>query len=232
MTALNPHRYYRNEIVDNNYGTGISRNNHADWVVYVKTDRLSKNKLHCVTTGANQDIYRYDGDIQVSAGDIHDKPRCLKTGSVKNKPKSSTITISYTAIKPVANMTVPDKLYHYVCTADAQTIRNNKQILPSSISGQSSGVIIGNGILLSSMNPNRYYRKEILQDIYDDQCPANCADNVVVVVSVNQLIDINKLFMFERCPWKSDLFYYNGGVLPVQPNNVMDKPRCAKPTKK
>ncbi|XP_054152770.1 protein shank-like [Oppia nitens] len=213
MTSMDPYSYYRNEIVQNNYGSG-SRTNYADWVVFIYTDKLVKTKLHRVTTRANQDIYRYEDDVSVSPSDIHDKPQ-------RQKKSKSQSTVTYSGVQPVTNMeTVPKTLYHYVCTADAQAIKNNKKILPGRITGQAA-----NGVLLSSMEPGQFNRDDIKQDIFDGKCPINCVDNVVQVASGQ--LDSSQLHQFTR-QGKYDLYYYDTTITVQQPD-VMDKPRCMKP---
>ncbi len=50
----------------------MDRDNYADWVVYIKTSELWKFRLHQEKTADNQDIYRYEDEINVSSSDIHD----------------------------------------------------------------------------------------------------------------------------------------------------------------
>lgn len=75
---MEPDRYYRSEILYNNYGDKLppSFQNRADYCVKVRSSRLIKDRLKRIHLSSDRLIYLYDGDIQVKEVDVYDKPTC------------------------------------------------------------------------------------------------------------------------------------------------------------
>ena len=78
LTTLKPEQYYRNEILQNNYGNDVrpDRQNRADYVCRVLINRIDANKLFEVKKEDGRHLYLYDGDIHINDYAVFDKPRC------------------------------------------------------------------------------------------------------------------------------------------------------------
>ena len=80
LTDLEPEKFFRYQILKNNYGGNYKQyKNRADWVVkvYEHCD-INMNKLKRVNVKGepNRRIFVYPDEIEVSGWQIIDKPRC------------------------------------------------------------------------------------------------------------------------------------------------------------
>ncbi|XP_054153614.1 uncharacterized protein LOC128952277 isoform X2 [Oppia nitens] len=121
-------------------------------------------------------------------------------------------------------------LYHYTTTAGADSIRLSGVIYPgNSVEPYGGGGEGGaQGVVLSSLSPDQYYRHEIVDRIHGPLATTsaaaqggrhNSADWLVEVYV--QTLDPNRLI-----PIKPDVYLYCGGPITVTANQVKDKPRC------
>lgn len=88
-----PERYYRNEILFNNYGDSTSAylKNRADYCVRVLPSKLIDKKLKKNQLCSGRLIYLYDGDIRVNELDVFDKPTCKRSPQTAQSGKISLI---------------------------------------------------------------------------------------------------------------------------------------------
>ncbi|XP_054152767.1 uncharacterized protein LOC128951545 [Oppia nitens] len=115
---------------------------------------------------------------------------------------------------------LPPILYHYTTTQGAHSIRRSLTIKPVKQIAENCD----KGVQLSAMDPNLYFRSEIVDNIYgggQSSGRGNAADECVVVYT-NQL-DPSRLR-----PVKQDLYVYTGTIKVVSAQNVIDKPRCVR----
>ncbi|CAG2104595.1 unnamed protein product, partial [Medioppia subpectinata] len=152
FTDLDPHYYFRNEILANNYGgIAASFKTNSDYVVIVNRSSLQQGLL----TQNNVDdrhIYCYANEVPVRPNQVFDKPTCRYS---------------------------PVDIYHYTSTAIAETIKRDGRIRPTD-NGQGIGKGVLLTELNPYANYRKEilannYGKDVPKEY------ANRADNVVVV---------------------------------------------------
>lgn len=79
LTDLDPYEFFRDEILENNYG-GIKSefHNRADWVVEITENNINMQLLRQVHVPGDTDrrIFVYPYFISIRPDQIYDKPRC------------------------------------------------------------------------------------------------------------------------------------------------------------
>lgn len=81
LNTMAPERYFRSEILQNNYGdhSSSSLQNKADYCVRVLSTKLIDKKLTKNQFVCGRLTYLYDGDIKVNEHDVFDKPTCKRS---------------------------------------------------------------------------------------------------------------------------------------------------------
>ena len=96
LNKMDPHQFFRNEILQNNYGRKMDdHQNKADYVVLVTEGQLNYRYLEEMKQN-NRHFFLYYKNINVSATQIFDKPKC----SSRNVQKACS---SYDGQNPYAN---------------------------------------------------------------------------------------------------------------------------------
>lgn len=91
---MTPERYYRNEILLNNYGENMpSRlSNRADYCVRVLSSKLIEEKLTKKQfQSSDRLIYLYKDNIRVKEHDVFDKPTCNREAETAQSRKTAIL---------------------------------------------------------------------------------------------------------------------------------------------
>lgn len=90
---MEPERFYRNEILSNNYGKSQPSylKNRADYCVRVLPSKLNQKNLVKLELPSERLIYLYKGDIRVKELDVFDKPVCNRDAQMTQSRKISLI---------------------------------------------------------------------------------------------------------------------------------------------
>lgn len=211
LSTLKPEDYSRDDILRSMYGKTIPPEfkNRADNVVSVDKSNMDASKLRKITPT----LYRYSGEIKVSANDVKDKPACNNRGSSwGTSTKSSSSGSNGSGSSSSDSQDYPQTMYHYTNQSTANSIISSRYIP------------FNGNVFLTTMKPSDYFRDEILKIIYgksyDRKQYAAFAD-WCIKVDVTEL-DANKL---NRSHSK---VYEYAGYIQVDPSDVMDKPICNK----
>ncbi|KAJ6621053.1 hypothetical protein Bhyg_17186, partial [Pseudolycoriella hygida] len=85
LTTLEPESYYRDEILQNNYGFPVPNHlrKNADHCVRVRSKQLIAEHLQKEQASGERLVYRYYKDIRVKETDVFDKPKCERSSPKK-----------------------------------------------------------------------------------------------------------------------------------------------------
>ena len=206
ITGLKPQDFYRDEILKRIYGNTYDPNKYATmayWCVIVNGNSFDKTKLR----SRQQDVFDYNGDIAINSWDVKDKPRCTK----------GTSTSTW-------NPADDNKyLYHYTNTAGARAIKAARFLKKSGSSGA-----FGVGVYMTDLKPTDFFRDDILKNNYGAINAAfkGHADWVVRVDKTSLVSNkLTKVGQAVTGDGNRSIYKYSD-IIPVQANQVFDKPKC------
>lgn len=210
LSTLKPEDYTRDDILRSIHGSSIPPKfrNRADNVVFVNVTALDASNLRQVSAS----LYKYSGDIKISASDVKDKPACTNRGGgswgQSNQPTNGSTSGSS------GSNNVPQTFYYY-----------SNQITASQ--AKSLGYIPSSGSTsLTTLKPGNNFRSDILKAVYgrnyDRTEYATCADWCIK-------IDGSKLHSNKLKRKHNEVYEFEyPDHINVNSSDVMDKPKCNK----